>query len=71
MPPPPDVAGALSDVDLQETFAGLAVGKQNHIILWIEEAAFANVKNVTGSSIFQRFNLDGKTRTLGLFTRAA
>lgn len=39
MPPPPDVAGALSEVDLQETFAGLPVGKQNHIILCIEEAA--------------------------------
>jgi hypothetical protein len=39
MPPPPDLAGALGEVDLEETFARLPVEKQNHIILWIEEAA--------------------------------
>ncbi len=30
---------ALREADLQGTFAKLPVGKQNHIILWIEEAA--------------------------------
>ena len=39
LPLPSDLALALTEVDLQETFAGLPVGKQNHIILWIEEAA--------------------------------
>jgi len=36
---PADLALALREVDLQESFASLPVGKQNHIILWIEEAA--------------------------------
>lgn len=38
-PLPSDLALALREVDLQDSFAGLPVGKQNHIILWIEEAA--------------------------------
>jgi len=37
-PLPPDLALALREADLHETFSGLPVGKQNHIILWIEEA---------------------------------
>jgi hypothetical protein len=36
---PSDLAQALREADLQESFAGLPAGKQNHIILWIEEAA--------------------------------
>jgi Bacteriocin-protection, YdeI or OmpD-Associated/Domain of unknown function (DUF1905) len=39
LPLPSDLALALREVDLQESFSGLPVGKQNHIILWIEEAA--------------------------------
>ena len=39
LPLPSDLALALREVDLQESFAVLPVGKQNHIILWIEEAA--------------------------------
>ncbi|HXM44342.1 MAG TPA: YdeI/OmpD-associated family protein [Bryobacteraceae bacterium] len=38
-PWPSDLARALKEVDLQETFAGFPAGKQNHIVLWIEEAA--------------------------------
>jgi len=37
-PLPPDLALARGEADLHETFARLPVGKQNHIILWIEEA---------------------------------
>jgi hypothetical protein len=36
---PADLALALKEVDLQASFGGLPAGKQNHIILWIEEAA--------------------------------
>jgi hypothetical protein len=36
---PEDLRSALREVDLQETFLKLPVGKQNHIVLWIEEAA--------------------------------
>ena len=39
LPLPADFALALREVDLQRTFAGFPAGKQNHIILWIEEAA--------------------------------
>jgi Domain of unknown function (DUF1905)/Bacteriocin-protection, YdeI or OmpD-Associated len=39
LPMPPDVAAALREVDLVETFSRFPVGKQNHILLWIEEAA--------------------------------
>ncbi len=39
LPLPPDLSQALGEVDLQESFSGLPVGKQNHSILWIEEAA--------------------------------
>lgn len=35
---PAELAAALREADLQETFAGFPAGKQNHIILWIEEA---------------------------------
>jgi Domain of unknown function (DUF1905)/Bacteriocin-protection, YdeI or OmpD-Associated len=38
LPLPSDLALALREADLQESFSGLPVGKQNHIILWIEEA---------------------------------
>jgi uncharacterized protein DUF1905/bacteriocin resistance YdeI/OmpD-like protein len=38
MPLPSELALALREADLEETFSGLPVGKQNHIILWIEEA---------------------------------
>ena len=38
LPLPADFAQALREVDLQEFFAAFPVGKQNHIILWIEEA---------------------------------
>ncbi len=37
LPMPTDLAAALKEVDLQASFAALPVGKQNHIILWIEE----------------------------------
>ena len=36
---PSDLTRALREVDLHETFAQFPVGKQNHIISWIEEAA--------------------------------
>jgi hypothetical protein len=39
LPMPADVAGALKEVDLLETFLKFPAGKQNHILLWIEEAA--------------------------------
>ncbi len=39
LPLPSDLALALRETDLQESFTALPVGKQNHIILWIEEAA--------------------------------
>jgi hypothetical protein len=39
LPIPADLAQALGEADVQETFSGFPVGKQNHIILWIEEAA--------------------------------
>ena len=39
LPYPSDFAQALREVDLQDTFSRLPAGKQNHIILWIEEAA--------------------------------
>jgi Bacteriocin-protection, YdeI or OmpD-Associated/Domain of unknown function (DUF1905) len=39
LPLPSDLAVALKEVDFKESFAALPVGKQNHIILWIEEAA--------------------------------
>jgi Domain of unknown function (DUF1905)/Bacteriocin-protection, YdeI or OmpD-Associated len=38
LPVPSDLAVALKEVDFDESFAALPVGKQNHIILWIEEA---------------------------------
>jgi hypothetical protein len=41
---PAELAAALREADLQETFAGLPVGKQNHIILWIEEAVRAETR---------------------------
>ena len=39
LPLPRDLALALREVDALESFSGLPVGKQNHVILWIEEAA--------------------------------
>jgi Domain of unknown function (DUF1905)/Bacteriocin-protection, YdeI or OmpD-Associated len=39
LPMPTDLSAALQEVDLQETFARFPAGKQNHILLWIEEAA--------------------------------
>jgi uncharacterized protein YdeI (YjbR/CyaY-like superfamily) len=39
LPLPSDLAVALKEIDFKESFAALPVGKQNHIILWIEEAA--------------------------------
>ena len=39
LPLPADFALALREVDLQESFAAFPAGKQNHIILWVEEAA--------------------------------
>lgn len=38
LPLPDDLRDALREADLQETFAKFPVGKQNHIILWIEES---------------------------------
>jgi Domain of unknown function (DUF1905) len=38
LPVPSDLALARKEVDLQAPFSALPVGKQNHIILWIEEA---------------------------------
>jgi hypothetical protein len=38
LPLPADLALALREGDLRESFSALPVGKQNHIILWIEEA---------------------------------
>jgi hypothetical protein len=38
LPLPSELALALMEADLQASFSGLPVGKQNHIILWIEEA---------------------------------
>lgn len=37
-PMPPDLGEALREIGLLEGFLALPVGKQNHIILWIEEA---------------------------------
>ncbi len=39
LPLPSELALALREADLQQTFSELPVGKQNHIIVWIEEAA--------------------------------
>jgi hypothetical protein len=39
LPCPSELAVALREADLQESFSALPVGKQNHIISWIEEAA--------------------------------
>jgi len=39
LPLPAELAQALREIDLQESFARLPAGQQNHIILWIEEAA--------------------------------
>ncbi len=39
LPLPSDVAAALKEVDFEEFFAALPVGKQNHIIPWVEETA--------------------------------
>jgi hypothetical protein len=39
LPMPSELALALREADLQPTLSGFPVGKQNHIILWIEEAA--------------------------------
>ncbi len=39
LPIPAELADALKEADLQEIFSALAVGKQNHIITWIKEAA--------------------------------
>jgi hypothetical protein len=36
---PSDLAAALREVDLEETFSAFPAGKQNHIIGWIEESA--------------------------------
>jgi hypothetical protein len=38
LPLPSELAAALREADLEESFSGLPVGKQNYIILWIEEA---------------------------------
>jgi hypothetical protein len=38
LPLPSELALALRETDLQESFSGLPVGKQNRIVLWIEEA---------------------------------
>ena len=38
-PMPADLRQALNEVGLRDTFESFPVGKQNHIILWIEEAA--------------------------------
>ena len=39
LPVPSELSAALKEADLAEMFAGFPVGKQNHIIQWIEEAA--------------------------------
>jgi hypothetical protein len=39
LPMPTDLSAALREVELQETFARFPAGKQNHILLWIEESA--------------------------------
>ncbi len=44
IPLPPDLAVALRENDLQETFSRFPAGKQNHIILWIEEAAHPHTR---------------------------
>ena len=44
LPQPADLALALTEVDLQESFRALPVGKQNHIIQWIEEAVRAQTR---------------------------
>jgi Domain of unknown function (DUF1905)/Bacteriocin-protection, YdeI or OmpD-Associated len=38
LPMPTDLEEALREADLQQIFSALPVGKQNHIVLWIEEA---------------------------------
>lgn len=43
-PMPTDLALALREVDLQVTFSRIPVGKQNHIILWIEEAVWPQTR---------------------------
>ena len=45
LPVPDDLGQALEEVDLQHTFDSLPVGKQNHIILWIEEAVRQQTRN--------------------------
>jgi len=45
LPVPDDLGQALKEVDLQHTFDSLPVGKQNHIILWIEEAVRQQTRN--------------------------
>jgi hypothetical protein len=39
LPQPAELVLALREADLQESFAQFPVGKQNHIVSWIEEAA--------------------------------
>lgn len=39
LPMPTDLSAALKEVDFEETFARFPGGKQNHILLWIEEVA--------------------------------
>jgi hypothetical protein len=38
LPLPAELALALKEADLRESFSAFPVGKQNHLILWIEEA---------------------------------
>jgi hypothetical protein len=38
LPMPAALSAALKEADLADTFASMPVGKQNHIISWIEEA---------------------------------
>jgi hypothetical protein len=44
-PTPADLEQALQEVNLQHIFDSFPVGKQNHIILWIEEAARPETRN--------------------------
>jgi hypothetical protein len=37
-PPPPDLARALRDVDALDAFRRMPVGRQNHILRWLEAA---------------------------------
>jgi hypothetical protein len=45
LPVPGDLGQALQEVGLWHTFDSFPVGKQNHIILWIEEAARPQTRN--------------------------